>query len=54
MPPHPVLTEILLKFQVQLHQPMPNAVVQLSKYFCVVGHFRGVPTADSFMKRYEL
>jgi hypothetical protein len=33
MPPHHVLTKILLKFQVQLHQPTPNAIVQMSKYF---------------------
>jgi hypothetical protein len=33
MPPHLVLADILLKFQVQIHQPTPNAIVQLSKYF---------------------
>jgi hypothetical protein len=27
MPPHPVLVDILCKFQVQLHQLMPNAIV---------------------------
>jgi hypothetical protein len=27
MPPHHVLTEILLKFQVQLHQLTPNAII---------------------------
>jgi hypothetical protein len=32
MPPHPVLSDILLKFQVQLHQLTPNAIVQLLKY----------------------
>jgi hypothetical protein len=32
IPPHPVLSDILLKFQVQLHQLTPNAVGQLSKY----------------------
>jgi hypothetical protein len=36
MPPHPALTDILLKFQVQLHQLTPNAIVLLSKYFWVV------------------
>jgi hypothetical protein len=30
MPPHPALIEILLKFQVQLHQLTPNAIAQLS------------------------
>jgi hypothetical protein len=33
MPPHPTLVDILLKFQAQLHQLMPNAIAQLSKYF---------------------
>jgi hypothetical protein len=33
MPSHPALADILLKFPAQLHQLMPNAIVQLSKYF---------------------
>jgi hypothetical protein len=33
IPPQPVLTDILLKFQVQLHQLTPNAFAQFSKYF---------------------
>jgi hypothetical protein len=32
VPPHPVLADILLKYQIQIHQLMPNAIVQLSKY----------------------
>jgi hypothetical protein len=32
MPPHLVLSDILLKSQVQLHQLTPNAIGQLSKY----------------------
>jgi hypothetical protein len=39
MPPYPVLTDILLHFQAQLHQLMPNAITQLSKYFWAVGSF---------------
>jgi tRNA A37 threonylcarbamoyladenosine synthetase subunit TsaC/SUA5/YrdC len=27
MPPHPVLADILLKFQIQIHQLTPNAIV---------------------------
>jgi hypothetical protein len=30
MPPHTVLADILLKFQVQKNQLTPNAIVQLS------------------------
>jgi hypothetical protein len=33
MPPQPALTDILLKFRVQLHQLTPNAFTQFSKYF---------------------
>jgi hypothetical protein len=33
MPPHPVLTDILVKFHVQIHQLLPNAFAQFSKYF---------------------
>jgi hypothetical protein len=33
MSPQPVLTDILLKFQVQVHQLIPNGFAQFSKYF---------------------
>jgi hypothetical protein len=33
MAPHSALTDILLKFQGQLHQLTPNMIAQLSKYF---------------------
>jgi hypothetical protein len=54
MPPHSALAEILWKFRVQLHQLTPNAIAQLSKYFWAVVSFGGIPTGDSFTKRYEL
>jgi hypothetical protein len=54
MPPHPVLSDILLKFQVQLHQLIPNAIVQLSKYIWAIVSFGGISSADGFVKRYEL
>jgi hypothetical protein len=54
MPLHPVLDDILLKFLVQIHQLTPNAIVYLSKYIWVVASFGGVPSAEGFMKRYEL
>jgi hypothetical protein len=54
MPPHPVLADILLKFQVQIHQLTPNAIVQLSKYIWVVSSFEGVPSTEGFAKRYDL
>jgi hypothetical protein len=33
MSPYPALTDILVKFHVQLHQLTPNAFTQFSKYF---------------------
>jgi hypothetical protein len=54
MSPHPVIVDILLKFQVQLHQLIPNAIVHLSKYFWAVVSFGGVPSTNGFTKRYEL
>jgi hypothetical protein len=54
MPPHPMLDNILLKFQVQIHQLTPNAIIQLSKYIWAVVSFRGVLFTEGFMTRYEL
>jgi hypothetical protein len=54
MPLHPALADILLHFQSQLHQLTPKAIAQLSKYFWPVGSFGGVPSRNSFVKRYEL
>jgi hypothetical protein len=54
MAPHSAHTEILLKYQVQLHQLTPNAIAQLSKYFWAVLSFGGEPSSDGFAKRYEL
>jgi hypothetical protein len=54
MPPHLSLVDILLYFQTQLHQLMPNAITQLSKSFFAVGSFGGEPSGNAFVKRYEL
>jgi hypothetical protein len=54
MPPHPVLAAILLKYQIQIHQLTPNAIVQLSKYIWAVTSFGGIPSTEGFKMRYEL
>jgi hypothetical protein len=54
MTPQPALADILVKFQVQMHQLTPNAIAQLSKYFWAMMSFSGVPSSDGFTKRYEL
>jgi hypothetical protein len=51
MPPHPVLVDILLKFQVQIHQLTPNAIIQLLKYIWAVASIGGVSSAEGFMRR---
>jgi hypothetical protein len=50
----PALTDILVKFQVQLYQLTSNAFAQLSKYFWAVMSFYSEPSIDGFAKRYEL
>jgi hypothetical protein len=54
MPPHRVLVAILLKYQIQVHQLTPNAIVQLSKYIWAIMRFGGVLSAEGFAKRYNL
>jgi hypothetical protein len=54
MPLQAILGDILLHFQAWLHQLMPNAMAQLSKYFWAVGSFGCVPASNVFVKRYEL
>jgi hypothetical protein len=54
MPPHLALTEILLKYRVQLHQLTPNAIAQLSKYFWAGLSFGKEPSSNGFAKRYEI
>jgi hypothetical protein len=54
MPPHHVLAAVLLKYQIQIHQLTPNAIVQLSKYIWVVTSFGGIPSTEGFTMRYEL
>jgi hypothetical protein len=54
MAPHLMLADILLKFQIQIHQLTSNAIAQLSKYIWTVSSLKGVPSAEGFAKRYEL
>jgi hypothetical protein len=54
MPSHPALTDILVKFRVQLHQLTPNSFALFSKYFWAVMSFGEKPSGNGFAKRYEL
>jgi hypothetical protein len=48
IPSHPILLEILCKFQVQLHQLTLNAIVQISKFVWAVTYCGAHPTVDVF------
>jgi hypothetical protein len=52
--PHPVLLDVLRKFQVQLHQLTPNAIVQMSKFIWAITSCRGHPNAEVSAHHYEL
>jgi hypothetical protein len=54
MPPHPTLADVLVRFQAQLQQLMPNAIARPSKYFWAIGSFGGIPSSNAFVKRSEL
>jgi hypothetical protein len=52
--PHLVLLDILHKFQVQLHQLTPNAIVQISKFISTAMTCGGRPNAKLYAHHYEL
>jgi hypothetical protein len=43
MPLHPIFSDILLNFWVQIHHLTPNAIVQLLKYIYAMTSFGGAP-----------
>jgi hypothetical protein len=47
MPPHLMLMDILCKFWVQLHELMPNAIVQIGKFIWAVSSCGGHSTTDT-------
>jgi hypothetical protein len=54
IPPHPALLDILHKFQVQLHQLTPSAIVHISKFIWAVTSSGGCPNDEVFAHHYEL
>jgi hypothetical protein len=54
IPPHPVLLSILHKFQVQLHQFSPNAIVQICNFIWAITSCWGHSNAEVFTHNYEL
>jgi hypothetical protein len=54
IPPHPMLWDILRKFQMELHQLTPNVIVQITKFIWAVTSCRDRPNAEVFPHHYEL
>jgi hypothetical protein len=54
LPTHRFVTEVLRRFEVQVHQLTPNAVVVLAKYVWAVASYGGQPSVEVFAKNYCL
>jgi hypothetical protein len=54
MPAHRFVSEVLQKFEVQVHQLTPNAVVALAKYVWATTSYGGQPSVEVFAKQYCL
>jgi hypothetical protein len=54
LPAHRFVVEVLQRFEVQVHQLTPNAVVSLTKYVCAVTSYDGQPSVEVFAKNYCL
>jgi hypothetical protein len=54
LPAHQFVGEVLRRFNVQIHQLTPNAVVALSKYVWATTSYGGQPSVKVFMKYYCL
>jgi hypothetical protein len=52
LPTHRFVVEVLRRFEVQVHQLMPNAVVALAKYVCATTSYGGRPSVEVFAKHY--
>jgi hypothetical protein len=51
---HRFVAEVLQRFNVQVHQLTPNAVVALAKYVWAVTSYGGQPSVEVFAKNYCL
>jgi hypothetical protein len=54
LPAHRFVGEVLRRFNVQVHQLTPNAVVALSKYIWATTSYGGQPSVEVFVKYYCL
>jgi hypothetical protein len=54
LPAHRFVAEVLQRFEVQVHQLTPNAVVALAKYVWAATSYGGQPSMEVFTKHYCL
>jgi hypothetical protein len=54
LPAHRFVSEVLQKFEVQVHQLTPNVVVALAKYIWATTSYGGQPSVEVFAKQYCL
>jgi hypothetical protein len=54
LPAHRFVAEVLQRFDVQVHQLTPNAVVALAKYVWAMTSYSGQPSVEVFAKNYCL
>jgi hypothetical protein len=54
LPAHRFVAEVLQRYDVQIHQLTPNAVVALAKYVWAVTSYGGQPSVEVFAKNYCL
>jgi hypothetical protein len=54
LPAHRFAAEVLQRFEVQVHQLTPNAMVALAKYVWAVTSYGGQPSVEVFAKNYCL
>jgi hypothetical protein len=54
LPVHRFVGEVLRRFEVQVHQLTPNAVVALAKYVWATTSYGGQPSVEVFAKHYCL
>jgi hypothetical protein len=54
LPTHHFVAEVLQRFEVQVHQLTPNAVVALAKYVWAATSYDGQPSVEVFAKNYCL
>jgi hypothetical protein len=54
LPAHRFVVEVLQRYDMQIHQLTPNAVVALAKYVWAVTSYGGQPSVEVFAKNYCL